>query len=230
MNKQTHHNPMTETELDTVLSLFESGVSPEDIIKKFSGHKEEIVSVLRMMSAIARDADSVTPSKEFLASVLEHVTQTAPVRYSKRGVFSSITSSLMYTFDVFSLHARIALPAVAFALLLVIFVANRPNDPAGAPELSIVSESAKEVGEDGVDATQVADDSAGLAMKSGTVPQMMAMKVAPPATGNADDAISAFSESFSEEEAILAAGDGDIAAFIADDGANVYQNFYEKEL
>lgn len=221
---------MTETELDTILSLFESGVSPEDIIKKFSAHKEEIVSVLRVVGALERDADSTLPPKEFLASVLKHVTQTTPTRYLKRGVFSSITSSLMYIFDAFALHARIALPAAALALLLVVFVVNRPNDPAGAPELTMLSQTAKDSTTDGGTSPEVSGDDSSMAMKSGVAPQMMAMKVAPPATGNADDLVSAFSESFSEEETILVADDSDIAAFMVDDGANVYQNFYEKEL
>ncbi len=220
---------MTETELDTALSLFESGASPEDIIKKFSGHKEEIVGVLRMMSAIARDADATVPPKEFLSSIIENVTEKNSTRYSKRGVFSSITSSLTYAFDVVSVHARIAVPVAAMALLLVIFTANRPGDPAQAPEISQDGRTLSQVADEGILVSEYGD-AAGVAMKSGVAPQMMAMQAAPPATGNADDAVSAFAESFSEEEAMFAAGDADIAAFIADDGAYAYKNFYEQEL
>jgi hypothetical protein len=226
MNNHANHNPMTEEQLNFVLSSFEAGASPEDIVKKMPNHKEEIISVLRMLGALERDADAVVPPREFLSSVLERVTDTAFSRYSERGVLSSITSSLMYVFDAVAAHARIAVPAVATVLLLVIFVANRPNDPAGAPELTMLSQPANEDGT----SPEVSGDDTSMAMKSDAAPQMMAMKATSPVTGNPDDALTAFAESFSEEEMIWATGDGDIAALIADDGANAYQNFYEKDL
>jgi len=217
---------MTEEQLDRVLSLFEAGAHPEDIIKKFPNYRDEVIETLRAVEVMARDAHHEMPPKVLLSSIIDRVTQTAPTRYSKRGV-SSIIGSLIYAFDVVSAHARIAVPAAAVALLLVIFIANRPGDPAKAPEFTGLSQIAQDAVTS--ESQQGTGDDAGMAMKSGLAPQMMAIQAAPPATGNADDALAAFSESFSEEEALLASGDGDIAGFIADDGADAYQNFYAEE-
>jgi len=225
MSKNTHNNSMTEEQLDRVLSLFEAGVHPDDIIKKFPHHRDEIIDTLRVVEVMARDAHHEMPSEDLLARAIKRVTQTDSARYTRRGV-SSIIGSLIDAFDAISAHARIAVPVVAVALLLVIFVTHRPSDPAKAPELTQLSQIAG----DTATSENQSGDSAGATMKSANEPALMAARSIPPATGNADDVLAAFSESFSEEESLMALGDGDIAGFIADDGANAYQNFYAEEL
>ncbi len=217
---------MTDAELDRVLSLFESGARPEDIVAKFPNHRDEIFDVLRMVEVLARDTESALPPKDFLASVLEHVTETTPARYSKRGV-SSIIGSLIYVFDSFAAHARVAVPAVAVVLLIVVFAVNRPGTPSDT--LPQITQDVLMQYDENSAATSAAEDSSGAALKL-AAPEMMAMQALPPATGNLDDAAMAFSETFVTEEELAAEGDAEIAAFIAEDGADAYQNFYEQDL
>jgi len=219
--------------LEKTLEYLNKGKSPGEILNLFPEYEIMLKEIFSTINLLKKEKESIAPSQELFKQVIEQipggVTNEADTRYKYQKEVQgrpSLNNTITKVHDLMTINWKMWAPLgiVAVVALVIIgsyqFGTQTPQAPVTGetPQAPVARETPQ---------APVAGQTP-QAPIGGTAPAPVATK---PATGNVDDAVNAILAGISDDQALFADGEKDIALVAADSQAisDFGQSYNENE-